>query len=175
MPDPRFPIGRYVPHDAPDAATLGQWMGEVEALPALLHEAIAGLDAAQLDTPYREGGWTPRQIAHHVPDSHLNAYVRFRLALTEDVPTIKPYDQARWAELPDARTADPALSLALLDGLHGRWAILLRALSPADFRRTFRHPEAAQPVSLAHTLGLYAWHGRHHVSQVLALRQARGW
>lgn len=175
MSDPRYPIGRYVPHEAPDAATIAQWIGEIEAAPALLRQAITGLGAAQLDTPWREGGWTARQVAHHVPDSHMNAYVRFRLALTEDQPTIKPYDQERWAELPDARTADPALSLALLESLHARWAILLRALAPADFARTFRHPEAEQPVSLVRTLGLYAWHGRHHASQVLALRQARGW
>jgi len=173
--DPRYPTGKYVPQDAPDGATIAQWMGEIEAAPALLRRAVGGLSPEQLDTPYREGGWTPRQIAHHVPDSHMNAYVRFRLALTEDQPVIKPYDESLWAELADARSADPELSLALLAALHARWAILLRSLSPADLERTFRHPAYDQPVNLARTLGLYAWHGRHHAGQVQGMRQARGW
>jgi len=175
MSDPRYPMGHYEPRPTPDADTLARWIDELAAAPGQMRRAVEGLTPEQLDTPYREGGWTVRQIAHHVPDSHMNAYVRFRLALTEDAPTIKPYDEALWAGLPDARTADPALSLALLEALHGRWVILLRALAPADFARTFRHPEHPAPVTLAHPLGLYAWHGRHHAAQAMSVRQARGW
>jgi hypothetical protein len=124
------------------------------------------LSQQQLDTPYRPGGWTVRQLVHHVPDSHLNSYMRFRLALTEQEPTIKPYDQALWAELPDSRTAPIEMSLSLLESLHERWVILLRSLTPAEWKRTFRHPELGV-VSLERTAALYAWHGRHHVAQVL--------
>jgi len=175
MSDPRYPIGKYVPDDAADAATLARWIDEVAAAPAALRAAVDGLGAAELATPYREGGWTLRQVVHHVPDSHLNAYVRFRLALTEDTPTVKPYDESAWAELADARTAPPELSLALLESLHGRWVILLRSLEPTDLARAYRHPEHGGTTTLAQTLGLYAWHGRHHTAQVTALRTARGW
>jgi uncharacterized damage-inducible protein DinB len=175
MSDPRYPVGKYVPDDAADAATLARWIEEVAAAPAALRAAVDGLGPAELATPYREGGWTLRQVVHHVPDSHLNAYVRFRLALTEDTPTVKPYDEAAWAELADARTAPPELSLALLESLHGRWVILLRSLGPTDLARAYRHPEHGRTMTLAQTLGLYAWHGRHHTAQITALRAARGW
>lgn len=175
MRDPRYPIGKYVPDEAADAANLARWIDEVAAAPAGLRAAVDGLGAAELATPYREGGWTLLQVVHHVPDSHLNAYVRFRLALTEETPTVKPYDESAWAELADARTAPPELSLALLESLHGRWVILLRSLGPADFARGYRHPEHAGTTTLAQTLGLYAWHGRHHTAQITTLRAARGW
>ena len=175
MTDPRHPIGKYVPNPSPDASTLAGWIDEIAAAPAGLRAAVEGLDDAQLDTPYRPGGWTLRQVAHHVPDSHLNAYVRFKLALTEDVPRIKTYDEALWAELPDARTGSIAPSLELLARLHERWVRLLRAMSPADFARTFRHPDVEAPMSLAQLTGLYAWHGRHHPAQVTTLRQSKGW
>jgi uncharacterized damage-inducible protein DinB len=174
MKDLRYPIGRYVPNPRPDAATLADWIDQVAAAPETLRTAVRGLDDIQLDTPYREGGWTVRQVAHHVPDSHLNSYVRFKLALTEDVPTIKPYDESLWAELPDA-TGPVEGSLVLLERLHERWVRLLRALTPAEFERTFRHPDLEAPVTLASTLGLYAWHGRHHPAQITTLRAARGW
>jgi len=175
MTDPRYPVGKYVPHPNPDAATLAQWIDEIAAAPAALRAAVHGLDDAQLDTPYRPGGWTLRQVAHHVPDSHLNAYVRFKLALTEDSPVIKTYDEALWAELPDARAGSVEPSLELLARLHERWVRLLRAMAPADFERTLRYPESEVPVTLARMTGLYAWHGRHHPAQVTTLRQIKTW
>ena len=173
--DPRYPIGKYVPNPSPDAATLAGWIDEIAAAPAALRAAVQGLDDSQLDTPYRQGGWTLRQVAHHVPDSHLNAYVRFKLALTEEAPLIKTYDEALWAELPDARTGSVEPSLVLLENLHERWVRLLRAMSAADFVRTFRHPDVEGPVTLSRMTGLYAWHGRHHPAQVTTARQSLGW
>ena len=128
----------------------------------------------QLNTPYRDGGWTVRQVAHHVADSHLNAYVRFRLALTENEPTIKPYDEAAWAEIDDARHAPVEVSLALLEALHDRWTRLLRSMSDADFLKQFRHPELGV-VPLEKNLALYAWHGKHHVAHVTSLRGRKQW
>jgi hypothetical protein len=170
-PDERFPIGRWrAPASAAEHPAL---IDEIAAAPAALREAVRGLTAAQLDTPYREGGWTVRQVAHHVPDSHMNAYVRFKLALTEDAPVIKPYDEARWATLPDARGGiEP--SLQLLDALHARWVAMLRAMTPDDFARSYMHPENGE-TTLAAALGIYAWHGRHHVAHVTSLRRRRGW
>jgi len=173
--DPSYPIGKYVPNPAPDAATLAGWIDEIAAAPATLRAAVQGLDETQLETPYRPGGWTLRQVAHHVPDSHLNAYVRFKLALTEEQPLIKTYDEALWAELPDARAGSIEPSLDLLERLHERWVRLLRAMTPSDFGRTFRHPDVEGPVTLARLTGLYAWHGRHHPAQVTTLRASKGW
>jgi len=175
MSDPRFPVGKFVapagPLTDPERAA---FIRDVEEAPAKLRAAVAGLSDAQLDTPYREGGWTVRQVAHHVPDSHINSYVRFRWALTEDAPTIKAYMEERWAELPDARTSPVEVSLALLETLHRRWTALLRSLTDAQWRRTFRHPELGE-VTLDRNLALYAWHGRHHVAHVTALRSRMGW
>ncbi|HKG22797.1 MAG TPA: putative metal-dependent hydrolase, partial [Blastocatellia bacterium] len=145
-----------------------------EETPARLREAVEWLSPEQLETPYRPGGWTVRQVVHHVPDSHLNSYVRFKLALTEDHPTIRPYREDRWAELEDARSAPLDVSLALLDSLHGRWVLLLRSLKPEDFARTFEHPELGE-VSLEKNVALYAWHGRHHVAQITSLIERMGW
>ena len=128
----------------------------------------------QLDTPYRPGGWTVRQVVHHLPDSHMNAYVRFRLALTENEPTIKPYEQQLWAELPDAKTADIEMSLKLFEGLHQRWVLLLRSMKPEDFHRKYIHPESGVNV-LDNVLQLYAWHGKHHVAHITSLRKRMGW
>ncbi len=175
MPDPRYPTGPYVAVASPDVFTIAGWIDEIAAAPARLRAAVQGLDDAQLDTPYREGGWTLRQVAHHVPDSHMNAYVRFKLALTEEAPLVKDYEESRWAELPDARSGSVEPSLALLENLHVRWVRLLRALTPADLARQYRHPASAAPLTLERTLGLYAWHGKHHTAQVTALRSARGW
>jgi hypothetical protein len=170
----RFPIGRYRPPTPISAEQRNAWIEELEALPRNLRQAVADLDDARLDTPYREGGWTVRQVVHHYPDSHLNSYTRFRLAMTEDSPTIKPYEEAQWAELYDARTAPVEPSLALLDGLHARWTILLRSLSDADYARTFKHPDVGE-VRLDWTLGLYAWHSRHHVAHIQNLRSRERW
>jgi len=126
------------------------------------------------DTPYREGGWTVRQVVHHVPDSHMNSYIRFKLALTEAEPTIKPYDEAAWALLSDSGNTPPDVSLTLLDCLHRRWVVLMRGMSEADWKRTFRHPELG-PVSLEQNLALYAWHGDHHIGHIDALRHRLGW
>lgn len=172
--DPRYPIGRFSPPTDFTSAARRQLIGEIAAAPAALAESVAGLDDGQLDTPYREGGWTVRQLVHHVPDSHLNAYVRFKLALTEERPTIKPYDQARWAELGEARFGAIEPSLSLLDALHRRWVALLDQLDDAQFRRTLVHPEAGV-VDLNWLLSLYAWHGRHHAAHVTALRTRMGW
>ena len=135
---------------------------------------MQGLSEARLDTPYRPGGWTVRQVVHHLPDSHLNSYVRFKLALTEEEPTIKPYYEDRWAELQEAKTAPIELSLALLDSLHKRWVLMLRSMKSEDWKRTFRHPDLGV-VSLEKNVALYSWHGRHHVAHITSLRERMGW
>jgi uncharacterized damage-inducible protein DinB len=172
--DPRYPIGKF---NSPSTVTESDrklYIDEIESAPAHLRAAIAGLTAAQLSTPYREGGWTVRQLVHHVPDSHMNAYVRFKLALTEDEPTIKPYEEARWAELPDSETVPVETSLVLLDSLHKRWVPLLRSISAADWSRKFRHPERGT-MTLDQNLALYAWHGKHHVAHITSLRERNNW
>ena len=175
MEDLRYPIGQFQYEGEPDQHRREQWIEEIAATPANLRAAVAGLSPQQLDTPYRDKGWTIRQVVHHLPDSHLNAYTRIKLALTEDVPVIKPYEEARWAELPDGRTAPIELSLNLLESLHHRWVMLLRQLTPADFRRRFIHPQHGRPIELQETLALYAWHGRHHVAHIASLRRRKGW
>ncbi len=166
MTDPRYPIGAFV-YDGPMTADQrDQAISSIDDAPAVLRTAVTGLTQAQLDTPYRPGGWTVRQVVHHVPDSHMNAYVRTRLALTEDQPTITPYDEARWAELPDARDAPIEPSLTLLESLHQRWVALLRALPPEAFEKTLIHPDWPAPMSIDKLVALYAWHGRHHVAHV---------
>ena len=173
--DLRYPVGRYQ-FDGPATATQRtRWIEEIAVAPTRLRAAVSGLTEAQLNTPYRLGGWTVRQVAHHVPESHMNAYVRFKLALTEDEPTIKPYDEARWAQLPDVEATPIEISLVLLDALHDRWVRLLRTLGPGDLARTFRHPELGRTLTLEWALGQYAWHGRHHVAHITALRDRSGW
>ena len=163
----RFPIGKYerpahLPLNDEARAAL---IRDLELAPAGLRAAVTGLSDAQLDTPYRPGGWTIRQVVHHVPDSHMNGYARMRLAATEDNPTIKPYLEARWAELPDVRAVPIDVSLALLEALHVRWTAFLRGLAPADFQRSYLHPElGAVPLDVA--IGIYAWHGRHHTAHI---------
>ena len=173
--DLRFPIGTFRrPAEPLDEAQRRRAIDAIAATPANLRAAVAGLSDTQLDTPYRPGGWTVRQVAHHVVDSHINAYVRFKLALTEDEPTIKPYDEARWAELPDARETPIETSLVLLERLHDRWVRLLRAMSADDFGRRLRHPEMGL-LRLDQVLALYEWHGKHHVAHVRSLRERMGW
>jgi len=174
MTDLRFPIGKFS-YDKPLTEEQRQaCLAEIARTPASLRSAVSGLSAAQLDTPYRPEGWTVRQVVHHVPDSHLNSYVRFKLALTEDEPTVKPYAEDRWAELADTKTTPIEVSLTLLDSLHDRWVRLLRSLTEDEWKRTFRHPEAGL-MSLEKALALYAWHGPHHVAHVTALRARSGW
>jgi len=174
MIDPRFPIGKFHYDGPPAAEQRQQFIDEIAQTPANLRTAIQGISEAQLDTPYRDGGWTVRQVVHHVPDSHLNSYVRFKLALTEDEPTIKPYAEDRWAELADTKATPVEVSLTLLDSLHDRWVRLLRSLSPEEWKRSFRHPEVGL-MTLEKALALYAWHGRHHVAHITELRKQKSW
>ena len=174
MDDLRYPIGNLSVEGQITPTRRTEWIDQIDALPAQFRAALNGLCEARLETPYRPGGWTIRQLAHHVPDSHMNSYMRFRFALTEDEPTIKPYPEQLWAELFDARTAPVELSLTLLDALHARWTMLLRSLSESEWKRTFRHPELGL-MSLERNLALYAWHGRHHTAHVTSLRERMGW
>jgi len=175
MEDLRYPIGQFRYEGQPDQHRREQWIEEIAATPANLRAAVAGLAPHQLDTPYRDKGWTVRQVVHHLPDSHVNAYTRIKLALTEDVPVIRPYEEARWAELPDGRAGPIELSLNLLESLHHRWVLLLRQLTPADFRKRFMHPQHGRPFEVQETLALYAWHGRHHVAHITSLRRRMAW
>ncbi len=172
--DPRFPIGKYEPPANVTPELRRTAIEEIAAAPAKVRASIAGLNDAQLDTPYRDGGWTIRQVVHHVPDSHMNAYVRWRLALTESEPTIKPYAEADWAKLEDAAHAPVEASLRLLESMHERWVRLLRSLKQEDFARTFRHPDHGVRT-LDWMLFLYAWHGRHHTAHITELRKQKGW
>ncbi len=174
MEDLRYPVGRYEPPSSITSADRAEWIRILDGLPEKMREAVRGFSDAQLDTPYRPGGWTVRQVVHHVPDSHLNSYVRFRLALTEDTPVIKAYEESAWAELPDAKTAPVASSLALLAALHSRWTLLLRSLDEAQWKRTFRHPSLGEK-HLDWNLGLYAWHSRHHLAHINNLRERERW
>jgi uncharacterized damage-inducible protein DinB len=174
MTDLRYPTGRFTPPQQPTRDTRAQAIRGIAETPALLREAVQGLNEDQLDTPYREGGWTLRQVVHHVPDSHLNAYIRLKLALTEPTPVIKPYDEAAWANLPDTREVPVDVLLNLLDAVHARWVALLRAMSEDDFRREYVHPDTGRHA-LDHLLALYAWHGPHHVAHITTTRQRMGW
>lgn len=174
MDDLRYPIGKFK-YDGPASKEQSQRLiDDVARIPADLRSAVNGLSPAQLDTPYRPGGWTVRQVVHHLPDSHMNSYVRFKLALTEDEPTIKPYAEDRWAELADTRATPIETSLTLLDSLHERWVTLLHSLTPEQWKRSFRHPELG-PMSLEKALALYAWHGRHHLAHIRNLREKNDW
>jgi DinB superfamily len=167
MTDPRYPIGRFNPSSVPTSDEIQQAIADIRELPERLRGALAGLSEEGLDSPYRPGGWTVRQLVHHLADSHLNAYVRLRLVLTEEAPTIKTYDEKRWAELADARSAPIEPSLRLLEGLHQRWAMLLGTLAEADFARPLRHPEMGS-ISAGQLTALYGWHCRHHVAHITA-------
>jgi hypothetical protein len=170
----RYPIGRPPrPYELGEKSR-SQAIAVLAALPAELRAAVAGLTESQLDSPYRPGGWTVRQLIHHVADSHTNAYVRCRLALTEDWPTIKPYDEARWAELADARTLPVEISLILLEALHRRWVALLKSLSEPDWQQGYVHPESGRQT-LEQVALLYDWHSRHHTAHVTGLRERMGW
>lgn len=175
MPDLRYPVGKFDSALPVTAASRTAAIADIAALPTRLRAAVSGLTDAQLDTPYRPDGWTVRQVVHHLADSHLNAYTRVRLAITEDNPTIKPYAEQKWAELPDAKSAPAELSIAILDGVHQRWVLLLRTLADADFARTVVHPEHGRQMSLDFLTAMYAWHCRHHVAHITSLRTRQGW
>jgi len=172
--DPRYPIGPFTPVMPATPELRSAAIAAIAALPDTLRDAVAGLDDVQLDTAYREGGWTVRQVVHHLADSHMNGFIRVKLALTEDSPTIKPYDEATWARLADARLPIDA-SLSLLDALHRRWTAIYAAMAPGDYARSFVHPEFGQSHSLDRHVQNYAWHGRHHVAHITGLRRRRGW
>jgi uncharacterized damage-inducible protein DinB len=172
MPDPRFPIGPFKPHSSIDAPLRSTLIGQIREAPARLREAVKDASEEILETPYRPGGWTVRQVVHHLADSHIHAYIRSKFIVAEDEPTVKPYDQSVWAELHDARRAPIGLSLALLDSVHDRWVRFLESLHPSDFSRKFHHPEHGDD-RLDGLVDLYAWHGRHHVAQIDSLRGKR--
>lgn len=172
--DLRYPVGQFKRPASYSDASRAKAIAAIADTAKNLRAAVKGLSDQQLDTPYRPGGWTVRQVTHHVPDSHLNAYIRTRLALTEDNPTIKPYDEAKWAELPDAKSAPVEPSLTMLESVHERWVRLLRAMTPAQFSLPFTHPEHG-PRDLDWLVALYEWHGAHHVAHVTELRRREGW
>jgi len=174
MTDLQYPIGKFSFQAPLTEDDRQKCLDDISHAPANLRAAVSGLSEDQLDTPYRPAGWSVRQVVHHVPDSHMNAYVRFKLALTEEEPTIKPYAEDRWAVLADTRTTPIEVSLMLLESLHTRWMRLLGSLAAADWKRTFRHPDLGV-MNLDKTLALYAWHGRHHVAHITSLRERSGW
>jgi hypothetical protein len=174
MNDPRYPIGRF---SAPATSVPGIRAAHIQTvrlLPERLRAAVAGLNDTQFDTPYREGGWTVRQVVHHLADSHANAYIRCKLALTEDWPVVKTYDEAAWAELADSRLEPIDGSLALIEALHGRWVVLLESLSDEDFQKGYEHPQYGR-ANLARALAMYDWHSRHHTAHITGLRARKGW
>jgi uncharacterized damage-inducible protein DinB len=168
-PDPRYPIGEFSFPEATTTEQRREWIRDIAEAPALLRAAVSGLSEQQLDTPYRPGGWTARQVVHHLADSHMNSYVRFKLALTEESPVIKPYDEVLWANLPDGSSMPIEPSLSLIEGLHSRWVRLLESMSETDFLRAFHHPESGT-IRLEQNLAHYAWHGKHHVAHVMSIR-----
>ena len=166
----KYPIGKFQIDEVIDRALVDKWIKEIEALPLKLKDAIKGLNAKQLNTPYRPEGWTVRQVVHHLADSHMNAYIRFKLALTEDKPLIKPYDEKRWAELPDINSVSVDVSLDLIKALHSKWASLLKQLGDDDLNKEFIHPESGTK-NLRETIGHYAWHGNHHLAQIVSFKK----
>jgi hypothetical protein len=173
--DVRYPIGKFDGRDSLTPEERREYIEVIAAAPRAMRAAVEALSEQQLATPYRDGGWTLRQVAHHVPDSHLNGYVRTKLALTEENPTIKPYDEDPWARLADTRDTPVEVSVAMLELLHLRWVNLLRSLDDDQFRRTFRHPEHGGTQTIDWILGMYSWHGRHHTAHITSTRERMGW
>jgi hypothetical protein len=174
MTDLRYPIGKLKMEPQLTEEVRREMIDQIEQAPARLRAAVEGLTPEQLDTPYRPEGWTVRQVAHHVPDSHVNAYIRFKLALTEETPPIKTYEEAEWAKLPDTFSVPVEVSLVMLESVHQRWVAVLRSMSAADFERTLRHPDHGV-INLNPLLCIYSWHCRHHVAHVTGLRERMGW
>jgi uncharacterized damage-inducible protein DinB len=172
--DLRYPIGHFEPRPFSDQQK-EEWLNDIKFLPQLLENSVVNLDETELKTPYREGGWTVHQLVHHVADSHMNAYIRFKLGLTEDNPAIRPYDQAAWAMLSDTEKIPINISLTLLYALHTRWYSLISDLSLAEWERTVFHPEHKKEMTLWYLLGMYAWHGKHHVAHITSLRERNKW
>ncbi len=172
--DFRYPIGKYIPQPF-NQNVLQQWIMDIKYLPQHIENAIANLDEAQLHTPYRDGGWTVHQVVHHLADSHMNSFIRFKLALTENNPTIKPYDEVAWANMPDVTLVPINMSITLLHALHNRFTVLLQHLAESDFNKTIIHPDGNREMSVWFLLGLYAWHSRHHTAHITALKQRMNW
>ena len=174
MQDLKYPIGKYIAQPFSDKLWK-EWLSDIQFLPQHLENAILNLDQQQLQTPYREGGWTVHQLVHHVADSHMNAYIRFKLGLTEENPTIKPYNEAAWAEMIDTQTLPINLSLTILHALHTRWYLILKNMHREELERTVFHPEYKKEFTLWELLGLYAWHSKHHVAHITSLRERMKW
>ncbi|HCN84898.1 MAG TPA: putative metal-dependent hydrolase [Sphingobacteriaceae bacterium] len=171
----RYPIGKYTTPENITQDQISAWIDEINAFPAKLRITVSGLNDRQLNTPYREEGWTLRQVVHHLADSHMNAYIRYKLAITEQEPVIRPYDEKKWAECEEAKTADIDISLALIDTLHKRWVLFLRSLKYEDFERTYIHPEHNKVFSLKNVTGMYVWHGDHHLHHILQTIERNNW
>ena len=171
----KYPIGRYTGKDPVTEQDIRWYINTIELFPAKLKHAVTGLSEDELDTPYREGGWTIRQVVHHMADSHLNSYIRFKLALTEDVPAIRPYFEDRWAELPEAKTGAIELSLPLLEALHKQWTAMLNNLAPQQLKLRLYHPESKMEMTVEYLMGLYAWHSEHHLAHIVNLKKRLGW
>lgn len=174
QPDLRYPIGHYETKPYSDAQKQ-QWLNDIKFLPNVIESAISNLDEQQLQTPYREGGWTVHQLVHHIADSHMNAYIRFKLAYTEDNPTIKPYEEKLWAQTSDVKNLPVNISITLLFALHQRWYEFLTSLKEEDWNKTIFHPEHQKEITLWYLLGMYAWHGRHHAAHINNLRSRMNW
>lgn len=171
----KYPIGKYARPDPISEEYLKSWMGDIVAAPQLFRNAIKGLTEEQLSTPYREGGWTLRQVIHHVPDSHMNAYIRFKWTLTEETPTIKAYHEDRWAMLEDSLVTQVEVSLDMLEALHKRWVLLMESMGEEEFKRIYIHPQYGKQFSLEEVLGLYAWHCKHHLAHIVRLKERMKW
>ena len=171
----KYPIGKFLPPREYSEKMFDEWIQTIEDLPKKLRKEIQHLNGEQLDTPYRDGGWTVRQVVHHLADSHMNAYIRFKLAMTEDLPTVKPYFEGRWAELEDAKNGPVEISLSLLEALHKRWVYFLRTLNEKDLKRKFHHPETKKDNELRLILALYSWHSKHHLAHITTLAERKGW
>jgi hypothetical protein len=174
MTDLRYPIGRFTPDQNPTPETRNRHIGQIAGLPKRMRQAVTGLKDDQIDTPYRDGGWTVRQVVHHVSDSHMNAYIRFKWAMTEDAPTIKAYEEAEWAKLKDSQLTPAEISLTMIESLHARWTVLLRSMTAEDFQRRFTHPDSG-PHDVDWLLSLYSWHGDHHLAHITNLRERMKW
>jgi len=175
MYNKRYPIGQFEKPLIISSNLISEWISIIAAFPESLGKEVRNLSDEQLDTPYRDGGWTLRQVVHHCADSHMNAFCRIKLALTEDSPTIKPYFEDRWAELADSKTIPVDASISILKGLHQRWTILLNTITATELARTFVHPEHDRKISVAEAIGMYSWHCRHHLAHIITLKSTEGW
>lgn len=171
----KYPIGKFTAPDPVTEEDLQNYISDIEKFPGELKALVSGFSEDQLNTRYRENGWTVKQVIHHIADSHMNAFIRFKLALTEDMPTIRPYFEDKWAELGDYSSTPPEVSLNLIDALHSRWTVLLRSMSKKDFEKIYFHPEHGEEFSLAESAGMYAWHGKHHYAHINELKKRMKW